>query len=57
MPWESVPLQTLARDGELMAFRHDGFWRPMDTLRDRLELEAMWETGHSPWKLWPDSAP
>jgi glucose-1-phosphate cytidylyltransferase len=56
MPWESVPLQTLARDGELMAFRHDGFWRPMDTLRDRLELEAMWETGHSPWKTWSDPA-
>ena len=53
-PWESVPLQTLARHGELMAFRHDGFWRPMDTLRDRLELEAMWETGRSPWKTWSD---
>jgi glucose-1-phosphate cytidylyltransferase len=56
MPWESVPLQTLARDGELMAFRHEGFWRPMDTLRDRFDLEAMWETGRAPWKLWPDSA-
>ena len=54
MPWESIPLQTLAREGELAAFRHDGFWRPMDTLRDRLELEALWETGRAPWKLWGD---
>ena len=56
MPWESMPLQTLAREGDLMAFRHEGFWRPMDTLRDRLDLEAIWETGRAPWKLWPDPA-
>jgi glucose-1-phosphate cytidylyltransferase len=56
MPFESVPLQTLAREGELMAFRHEGFWRPMDTLRDRLELDALWVEGNAPWKLWPEPA-
>ena len=57
MPPGAAPPQTLAREGELMAFRHEGFWRPMDTLRDRLDLESMWETGRAPWKLWPDPAP
>jgi glucose-1-phosphate cytidylyltransferase len=56
MPFESVPLQTLARKGELMAFRHEGFWRPMDTLRDRLELDALWGEGNAPWKLWLEPA-
>ena len=47
--WEQEPLQDLARDGELRAFRHDGFWKPMDTLRDKRELERLWESGEAPW--------
>lgn len=49
--WEQEPLRGLAADGELMAFRHHGFWQPMDTLRDKLHLEALWEQG-APWKTW-----
>ena len=51
-PWEMAPLESLARDGELTAFRHTGFWQPMDTLRDRNTLESMWESGAAPWKVW-----
>ena len=51
--WEKEPLQHLAASGQLAAFRHDGFWQPMDTLRDRNLLEELWATGHAPWKLWP----
>ena len=50
--WEQGPLETLARNGELSAYRHDGFWHPMDTLRDRNTLESMWESGEAPWKVW-----
>jgi glucose-1-phosphate cytidylyltransferase len=50
--WEKEPLVRLAKDGELMAFRHRGFWRPMDTLRDRVELEALWSQPAPPWKSW-----
>lgn len=50
--WEQEPLQTLASDGELMAFRHDGFWQPMDTLRDKTHLESLWSAGRAPWKTW-----
>jgi glucose-1-phosphate cytidylyltransferase len=50
MPWERKPLESLARDGELMAYRHDGFWQCMDSLRDKRLLEAMWESGDAPWK-------
>jgi len=50
--FEHEPLQRLARDGELMAFRHEGFWQCMDTPRDRDRLEAMWASGHAPWKVW-----
>lgn len=50
--WEQGPLRDLARDGELMAFQHDGFWQPMDTLRDRQVLEDLWATGRAPWKVW-----
>jgi len=50
--WENEPLKSLAAGGELMGFRHDGFWKPMDTLRERNELEAMWATGNAPWKIW-----
>lgn len=50
--WEAEPLQSLARDGELMAYDHRGFWQPMDTLRDRDTLERLWASGKPPWKSW-----
>jgi glucose-1-phosphate cytidylyltransferase len=50
--WERTPLERLAREGELMAFRHTGFWKPMDTLRDKRELEELWANGKAPWKTW-----
>ncbi|WP_421799207.1 glucose-1-phosphate cytidylyltransferase [Haliscomenobacter sp.] len=50
--WEHEPLTGLAEDGQLMAYRHDGFWLPMDTLRDKNELQQMWESGKAPWKVW-----
>ena len=49
--WEQGPLETLAKNGELVAFRHDGFWQAMDTLRDKLYLEQLWQEG-APWKRW-----
>jgi glucose-1-phosphate cytidylyltransferase len=52
-PWESTPLERLATEGQLMAFEHDGFWQPMDTLRDKIHLEDLWSTGRAPWKVWP----
>ncbi len=50
--WERQPLDNLAREGQLSAYRHRGFWRPMDTLRDKTELENQWATGNAPWKMW-----
>ena len=50
--WELEPLTGLAADGELAAYQHDGFWQPMDTLRDRTRLEALWNGGDPPWKTW-----
>jgi glucose-1-phosphate cytidylyltransferase len=50
--WEREPLERLAEEGELVAFRHDGFWQPMDTLRDVRLLESLWESGDVPWKVW-----
>ena len=50
--WEEAPLAGLAADGELMAFEHDGFWQPMDTLRDKNLLEDLWQSGKAPWKTW-----
>jgi glucose-1-phosphate cytidylyltransferase len=50
--WEKEPLENLASDGELGAFKHEGFWRPMDTLRDKLELEKLWSEGQAQWKVW-----
>lgn len=50
--WEDEPLQSLAHDGELGAYRHTGFWQPMDTLRDKMLLESIWDTGGAPWKCW-----
>ncbi|MDR1508214.1 MAG: glucose-1-phosphate cytidylyltransferase [Synergistaceae bacterium] len=49
---EREPLEKLARSGHLMAFRHYGFWQPMDTLRDKNQLEELWNTGKTPWKVW-----
>ena len=51
-PFEGPPLETLAADGELVAYRHPGFWHAMDTLRDRNHLEGLWASGRAPWKVW-----
>lgn len=50
--WEQYPLNQLAEDGELMAYEHNGFWQPMDTLRDMIYLEELWQKGTAPWKIW-----
>lgn len=52
--WERKPLEGLARDGKLGAYRHRGFWLPMDKLKDKQDLEALWATGKAPWKVWSD---
>lgn len=51
-PWEREPLEALARDGQLHAYEHTGFWQPMDTLRDKVHLEDLWASGKAPWKVW-----
>ena len=50
--WEGRPLETIAREGQLAAFEHRGFWQPMDTLRDKNQLEELWACGRAPWKNW-----
>ena len=50
--WERQPLESLAANRELGIFKHQGFWRPMDTLRDKIELENLWDGGNAPWKIW-----
>ena len=50
--WEQEPLRELTRDGELNAYKHSGFWQPMDTLRDKNHLERLWSIDQAPWKLW-----
>ena len=50
--WEADVLPRLADAGQLSAFRHDGFWQPMDTLRDKNKLESLWLSGKAPWKIW-----
>jgi len=50
--WEREPLEGLAKAGQLSAYKHDGFWQPMDTLRDRTYLESLWASGKAPWKVW-----
>lgn len=50
--WERGPLEQLAQAGELMAYRHEGFWQPMDTIRERHLLEELWTSGSAPWKVW-----
>lgn len=52
--WERTPLMSLAKDGQLNAFKHKGFWHPMDTLKDKIELNELWETRQAPWKVWED---
>ena len=51
--WEETPLESLAKSGNLKAFRHDGFWKPMDTLKDKTDLENLWREG-APWKIWDE---
>ncbi|QNN41461.1 glucose-1-phosphate cytidylyltransferase [Pedobacter roseus] len=50
--WENKPLKEIANDGQLAAFKHSGFWKPMDALRDRIELEQLWKSGEAKWKIW-----
>lgn len=50
--WEQEPLRELAHAGQLCAYRHEGFWRPMDMLKDKKDLNAMWDNGQAPWKVW-----
>jgi glucose-1-phosphate cytidylyltransferase len=50
--WEAAPLEQLAAEGHLKGWKHDGFWQPMDTLRDRNHLEELWQSGRAPWKVW-----
>ncbi len=52
--FEKEPLERLAKDGQLMAYKHEGFWQCMDTLRDRVYLEKLWESGNAPWKAWSE---
>ena len=51
--WEKEPMEKLANEGQMDAFHHHGFWQPMDTLRDKVLLEDLWESGKAPWKRWP----
>ena len=50
--FEQAPLESIAKEGKLQAYKHDGFWQCMDTQRDKIILENMWNTGHAPWKIW-----
>jgi len=50
--WEQAPMEHLAAEGQLAAYKHSGFWQPMDTLRDKQHLEKLWDGGHPPWKVW-----
>lgn len=53
--WEREPLTNIAKDGQLAAYHHTGFWQPCDTLRDKRELESLWIEGRAPWRIWGDS--
>ncbi|MFN7724249.1 MAG: glucose-1-phosphate cytidylyltransferase [Rubrivivax sp.] len=55
--WEREPLDELSADGQLMAYEHRGFWQPMDTLRDKILLEELWQSGRAPWKVWDCAGP
>jgi glucose-1-phosphate cytidylyltransferase len=56
-PWEAAPLERLSEKGELAAWRHDGFWQPMDTLRDKEFLQTLWEENRAPWRVWEEPPP
>jgi len=51
--WEGDPMERLTAEGQLMAFRHEGYWQPMDTVRERNLLEQLWQSGRAPWRVWP----
>ncbi len=53
MSWEHEPMQNLAADGQMSVYFHEGFWQPMDTLREKNYLEKLWDSGKAPWKIWP----
>jgi glucose-1-phosphate cytidylyltransferase len=50
--WEKQPLTEIAKDNQLSAYKHDGFWKCMDAMRDRIELEELWQSENAPWKTW-----
>ena len=50
--WEKIPLMEIAKDKQLAAYKHSGFWKPMDAMRDRIELEQLWNSGNAKWKIW-----
>ncbi len=50
--WEDSPMETLANDGQLVAYRHEGFWKCMDAMRDKIELESLWQNNQAKWKTW-----
>jgi glucose-1-phosphate cytidylyltransferase len=50
--WEKGPMDKIAADGKMMSFKHNGFWRPMDTLKDKQDLNEMWSSNEAPWKCW-----
>lgn len=50
--WEAEPMERIALAGQMMAYEHTGFWQPMDTLRDKIHLESLWQSGNAPWKVW-----
>ncbi len=50
--WEREPLENLTKESQLFAYKHEGFWKPMDTLRDKIELDRLWSTKEAPWKVW-----
>jgi glucose-1-phosphate cytidylyltransferase len=52
--WEKIPLENLAKENQLVAYKHTGFWQPMDTLRDKRELEKLWENNNAPWNKWDE---
>lgn len=52
MPWEGAPVERIAAEGNLLAYKHEGFWMPMDTLREKQTLESLWESGAAPWAVW-----
>ena len=52
--WEKGPMERLAKEGNLSAFKFDGFWQPMDTLRDKMLLEQLWNSNTAPWKTWDE---